>query len=67
MYFHSYFEEINSYIKEMSTKKDKIFILESGCGSKSRLKIDFGHKAIITGIDISLNQLIKNNFVNKND
>lgn len=60
---HSYIDRLNSYIKDLSTNKDKILVLEAGCGSGSRFH--FGAKAYIIGVDISLEQLHQNKIVHK--
>lgn len=55
----TYIKIINESIsKVISGRKDKVFILEAGCGSASRF--DIGTNAHVVGIDISLSQLCKN-------
>jgi 2-polyprenyl-3-methyl-5-hydroxy-6-metoxy-1,4-benzoquinol methylase len=54
----SYIDQINDFIEQISSKRNKIFVLEAGCGSRSTF--DFGIKAFVTGVDISLEQLRSN-------
>jgi len=56
-----YIDKINKIIKEKNKGKDRIAVLEAGCGSGSRFV--FGPNAYITGVDISLKQLQKNNIL----
>jgi 2-polyprenyl-3-methyl-5-hydroxy-6-metoxy-1,4-benzoquinol methylase len=58
-----YIDQINEYIKEASEKKNKVNVLEAGCGSASRF--DFGANAHITGVDISLGQLNANEMLDE--
>lgn len=59
----SYIDQLNKFIKKINTKRDQILVLEAGCGSGSRF--DFGAKAYIVGVDISLEQLHQNTIVYK--
>ncbi len=59
---HVYIDRINEFIKEIVTKKNKITVLEAGCGPSSKT-FDFGENAHVTGVDISLNELHKNKVV----
>jgi len=52
--------QVNYYIKEVSASRDKISVLDAGCGPRSVPVFDFGEQSHITGIDISSDQLAKN-------
>jgi len=55
--------KLQDFLSEMMKSKEKIEILEAGCGSLQ--KITFDKELFITGIDISEKQLERNNYLNK--
>ncbi|MCP4726490.1 MAG: class I SAM-dependent methyltransferase [bacterium] len=56
-----YLEHINDLLRSYCRGKKTVHVLEAGCGSGSR--IDMCKNVVLTGIDISLDQLNKNEYL----
>ncbi len=53
---------LNELIEEHFSKKEKVEVLEAGCGSITRLNVPSNFN--VTGIDISQKQLDRNRYLN---
>lgn len=60
-----YKTNIQDFLNKQMQSKERIEILEAGCGSNSIQNIKFPQAMSITGIDISQKQLDRNNFLSR--